>query len=209
MSKKELSVVDGVITVPAMKFTAMSPAQIQEINDICDRYEALEEVNDPDSCEVARAVMIDANQLFKALDKGRTKLTKPLRDLTKQINDAIKDEANVLEDVVKEVKLGLEDYLRELEVEKARIAAEREAADEEAFEQSEEEDEIILDMNVETAPDEGTVKTRKKLVIHMIDRILLPVIYMDPNEPAIKKAIRDGKDVPGVTYEYVDDIVAR
>ena len=64
-------------------------------------------------------------------------------------------------------------------------------------------------MNVETAPDEGTVKTRKKLVIHMIDRILLPVIYMDHNEPAIKKAIRDGKDVPGVTYEYVDDIVAR
>ena len=166
-------------------------------------------MTDVGTCETARGVMVDANKLFKAIDKGRTKLTKPLRDLTKKINDCIKDETVCLEQIVSEVKLGLVDYQRELEAEKARIAAEREAADEAAFEQSEEEDDVVLDMNVETAPDEGTIKTRKKLVIVTIDKDQLPHAYMDPNEPAIKAAIRDGKTVPGVVHEYVDDIVAR
>jgi len=206
---KALAVIDGVITVPAMKFTAMSPDQLAEINAICDRYEALEEVTDVDSCELARGVMVDANTLFKSLDKGRTKLTKPIRDLTKKINDAINEQTNVLTQVVDEIKTGLTEYQRDLDAEKARVAAERVVADEAAFEAGEDEDDVVLDMNVETAPDEGVVKTRKKLVIRMIDRILLPVIYMDPNEPAIMRAIRDGKDVPGVTYEYVNDVVAR
>ena len=91
---------------------------------------------------------------------------------------------------------------------KARIEAERQEADDEAFEESDE-DNITLNMDVAVQPDEATIKTRKALRIVNIDKEKLPLEYMAPIQAAILSAIREGKTVPGVTYEYIDSVVAR
>ena len=161
--------------------------------------------------------MAEATELLSKANKGLDLITEEKEKITKPLNEALKAERarwkpmeTVLESAVSILRKGITAYQteakRKADLEAAKLA-ERVGEGRGKLKA----ETAIRKMGeiegpqakVETAS--GSLKFRTEKKFEVVDMSKLPVEYLLPDEPAIRKAMKEGIELPGVRY-YTEEV---
>lgn len=199
----------------AVKVDGLAPSEAQEITRIQNESDAIVAkakevslVNDAQSEVRAAEFLKQVKMRIDIAETARTKLVKPLNDHVKMINAEFKKTTGPLSEADLLVRRGMTAYrnsqtfkeaeARRLEIEAQGRAAVREGDVETLAKLADVHAEALAEAprKVETAS--GEARFRKVWKYEITDIEALPAGYWMPNEKAIKAAVEEGKQIPGV-----------
>lgn len=139
-------------------------------------------------------------KMEKYIDAEEKKITAPLNEALKSARALFKPYKTKCEEVKNAVKSSMTAYLAE----EAKRKAEQEARDMARLERGTMKEETVVKKMVEREMESTTTTgtTFKHLVIKSVDLSQVPVEFLVLNETLAKAAYKEGREIPGIVFEY-------
>lgn len=176
---------------------------------IVEKAESLKIV-DEKSMEEAVELLSKANKGLDLITEEKEKVTKPLNEALKAERARWKPMETVLESAVSILRKGISAYQteakRKADLETAKLAervgeGKGKLKAETAIRKMGE----IEGPQAKVATASGSLKFRTEKKFEVVDMSKLPIEYLLPDEPAIRKAMKEGTELPGVRY-YTEEV---
>lgn len=160
----------------------------------------------------ASEVLSKLNTWLDAVVEDREKITKPLNEALREVRGKYKPVESMLNEAISLVRGKIGAYqtqaLKDKEDEEARIASRvKEGKGNLSFDSAVRQISEIEKPAEIVVGDTGTIKFRTTKKFEVVDVGLVPREYMVVNEPAIRKAMAEGRVVEGVRYYEEQTIV--
>lgn len=162
-------------------------------------------IESPKDMEVATEMLSKLNKLGDAAEEEKNKVMRPALDVVAAERKRWKPLETVLEGAIGIIRKKMSAY----QTEAKRIADEKAKAIEARIGEGKGKlklDTAVAQIDALDTPEEkvmtgaGSVKFRTDKKFEVVDISKLPVEYLLANEVAIRTAMKDGKEVPGVRY---------
>lgn len=185
---------------------------VKEINPIIRKVEALEITNRDDMSE-ATVVLSKLNKFYDAITIEKEKLTKPLNETLKEIRSRYRPIEQTLDEATLALKHKMSAYQAEAikkEAEAQAKIAEKVASGKMKIDTALTKMEAIESPDEKVQTDAGSVSFRTIQSFEVMDVVLLAKAMPEAVEPinsVIRKAMTDGKQLPGVRYFTEQSII--
>lgn len=162
-------------------------------------------IKSPEDMKVATELLSRMNKTLDAVEEEEDKVLKPLKEAVKAEQNRWKPFKEMLKPAIESLRKRMGKYQTEADEkaaqDKAKIAervgpGKGKLKIETAIRKSEE----IEGPEATVATESGMVKFRTDKKFEVMDLTMLPYEYLLANEPMIRKAMKEGIELPGVRY---------
>jgi len=153
--------------------------------------------------EVGVSMLSQCNKILDKVTEEKEKLTKPLNATLKEIRSRYKPMEDMLTEAVKTIKGKMSVYqtqaMKEQAEAEAKIANDVIEGNTDVGDAMEKLGELDSP-DKKVVVDEGSVGFRAKKCFEVVEISKVPVEYLLPNEPMIRKAMNEGLQLDGIRY---------
>ena len=169
--------------------------------------EAAAHITTPETCTMARELMVDINSVVKDIEEQRVAAKAPYLDAGKKIDSLAKKLSKPLEACVDTLKAGLSVYVARVENERYQADLERQRLEALAQQTAETTGKTAPFVHVDIPVAADVAMTT--VTDYEVDMNLLPKEYCLPDSVKIKAAVKAGLEIPGVTVIKRKQIVGK
>lgn len=162
-------------------------------------------VKDEESKDIAGDYLSRANKFLDSIVEYREKKTVPLNQALKVIRDETRPLETALKSLIDDLRFKLGRYqtaeMERVAREEAEIAKRvKPGKGNLSIETGTKKMDEIAKPSAKVSSDAGSVKFRPERKFEVVDITKLSAEYLLPNETAIRKAMKEGTELPGVKY---------
>ncbi len=167
-------------------------------------------IETPEDMKKATEMLSQLNKASDSVTKEKELITKPLNEALKEVRGRYKPIENALDEAIASIRRKMSGYqteqvrLQEAEAQKiaSRVGSGKGKI---KIETAVKQIESIETVDKKTVTGNGSVSFKAEKMFEVMDASKLPNAYILPNLPAIRQAMKEGFELPGVRY-YVEQV---